>query len=284
MTENRALPEMEYHYCPHLGLQDDAGTAVAYPSVLNCCYQCKPVIPVYLSHQSSFCLTQEHNQCEVFARDPGAPLPSMLRAEVRKVQRRSWLVGAVSLLGLALFLLAIWQLSPGGILNPSGSLFQQEATRTFYQISSATVATVEGTAMVVDHTATLQPTMTPTKRVIGGLETLLGYQNTFLIHRVRDGESLELLARLYGTAVNSMTAVNYGLPTPLPVGWYLVVPVNRVSVAGIPPLEAYLVTKNIQVDELAVELSVSSADLQKYNNLDGNVMLVLGEWILVPHP
>src|SRR5512141_2084544 len=68
-----------FQRCPHLGLQDDRSTSLAYPSTWNYCYRADPPHSVLLAHQEAVCLTGAHRQCPVFLHVAGEPLPAEVR-------------------------------------------------------------------------------------------------------------------------------------------------------------------------------------------------------------
>jgi hypothetical protein len=83
-------------------------------------------------------------------------------------------------------------------------------------------------------------TPAPTLEPVHALETPIGTDNHFIIHRVLPGESLLLLSQHYGTSVDAIELINYQLPTPLLEGFPIVIPVNDVDVRGFPAFEAYV--------------------------------------------
>lgn len=97
--------------CPYLGLHDDPGTSLAYPSAWNYCYRAHPPVSVSVSHQVVACLSQKHVDCPVYLAEREGVLPSHLRGSStvparnahRKPNRRAaWIIL------LAVLLLAGW--------------------------------------------------------------------------------------------------------------------------------------------------------------------------------
>jgi hypothetical protein len=77
--------------------------------------------------------------------------------------------------------------------------------------------------------------------------------------------------------------VNYSLPSPLRIGWLIIVPINQTNVQGLPTFDAYEVSTDVAVRTLAQQLSVDPALLELYNGLGNNEFLSSGDWVLVPH-
>lgn len=75
------VPPAETQICPHLGVEDDRQTCLAYPSPWNLCYRSKPALLVRLSHQRRTCLLSFHQSCPVFQNPVTGPLPPELRGQ-----------------------------------------------------------------------------------------------------------------------------------------------------------------------------------------------------------
>jgi LysM repeat protein len=127
------------------------------------------------------------------------------------------------------------------------------------------------------------PTPSSTARTPHTLETPLGLDKGFIIHKVQNGESLTSIANQYRTTIETLQASHLSFPTPIQTGWVIVIPVNRTDSNGLPAFEPYQVDKNISVDDLSEKLSIKADDLRYYNGFIENVMLASEEWVLVPH-
>ena len=126
-----------------------------------------------------------------------------------------------------------------------------------------------------------EPTATIT-RIPQGLETLIGLNYIFKIHRVRHGESIQLLAQTNGTTTAALFAVNYHLSTPLQAQQVIIIPVNQPDVSELPPFEPYRVAQDISLEALAAELGGDPTQIQYYNGLRNSDQLYAGEWIILP--
>jgi LysM repeat protein len=115
------------------------------------------------------------------------------------------------------------------------------------------------------------------------LETPIGIEHQFIIHRILLGESLPLISTHYGTTVEAIQLVNSYIQIPLLVDFLVIIPVNQTDVSGLPAFEAYRVEKDTPVEELAQQLLVDPAVLKYYNDLKDGQVLTAGEWVLVPH-
>lgn len=291
--------------CPFLGLQDDSETALSFSSPWNRCYHVRPAASVRPEQQRLYCLTAGHTKCEEYHRGPGSPLPPNLSdSQYRSRFGKKTKAGFWAILAIIIILIA-WQVLSHGFFGLGGgghtranlpALIQGTnklsgpldptqleetlvpADWTFTPLPSMAVETMTPTI-----TLTITPTFTPTLELPHTLETPIGITTKFVIHRIARGESLVYLAEQYGTTVEAIRSVNYFLPTPIWVGYLVIIPVDQTDVGGLPAFEAYQVTGNISVEDLARQLLVDPAILENYNGLQDAQIVTVGEWILVPH-
>ena len=103
-----------------------------------------------------------------------------------------------------------------------------------------------------------------------------------MIHRVAEGESLDMYAELYHTSMEAIRAVNYYLPLPVWANWIIIIPLNVTDVTGIPAFEPYQASgTTISMDDLAKQLNTDAASLRKYNAFDDSCK-AYSAWLLVP--
>ena len=69
----------ESEICPHLGIEEDIQTCLAYPSHWNLCHHSRPASVPRLGHQRKTCLSPAHTGCPVFQSEQVLPLPAQLR-------------------------------------------------------------------------------------------------------------------------------------------------------------------------------------------------------------
>ena len=114
------------------------------------------------------------------------------------------------------------------------------------------------------------------------LEMPIEVSSQLVVHKVKEGESMPMLARNYETTEESIEAVNYFLPSPLWAELIIVIPVGTTDVSDIPSLKPVLVDyDDISLDELAETLSVSTDDIIKFNKVNPFCTSFNG-WILIP--
>jgi hypothetical protein len=118
-------------------------------------------------------------------------------------------------------------------------------------------------------TITTTPTITVTSTAVPvtrGLDVPFSVgADKFVIHRILDGESLELIARKYTTTVSVIRKINVFMPVPLWAGSVILISPGMQAVnPSLPAFEPYHVPDAvITLAELALRLKVDE-DLLKY--------------------
>ena len=295
MAENINSLKANGKNCPHLGLKDDPRTILSYPSVWNLCQHCKPISVPKFEHQRAFCLTSDFTLCPVYKESAGSHFPREFRhlhhenVSLKKFPSK-YVIGA--LIGLVLVIALIFivlRLIPG-MQTPTNN---SNPTLTAVGITSPTETVQPSPDLDLTKTAealsqpTNTPTLTPTNTIPIIPHTLLdspiGTNPRFIIHRVKSGENLDLYAQEYNTTIEAIRAVNYYLTTPIWEDWLIVIPLDTTDTANLPAFEAYMVTeKNITVEKLAQSNLVDPALLKSYNGYPDNYQLTAGEWVLIP--
>jgi hypothetical protein len=114
------------------------------------------------------------------------------------------------------------------------------------------------------------------------IDQWIGVNYIFLIYRVKQGRSIEILAAQYNTTAVAMAAVNYKLSTPLHPGQLVIIPINQMDVSGLPQFEPHQVAENITVEKLSARLNADPDQVRYFNGFGINEQLMAGEWIIVP--
>jgi len=282
--------------CPYIGLKDDPATSLGYPSAWNYCQRAKPVAVASLDHQRTYCLGAAHATCPLFLKPESSPMPAELQSQdVRPVRRNRELWRTVSALVVlaALVAVVVWQGIARGFFflpsQPGESTFTPTLTELPASPSEANLtltptsgATPTGLGLTLVPTKTPLPTPTTQPVLNLALETPLGLNKEFIIHRMLEGESQDLLARRNGTTVALIQAVNYYLPSPLLINWTIIIPVGMIDLQGVPAFQPYMVVAGMTVDEFAQSISVDASTLSYYNGLSADYRLSPGDWLLVP--
>jgi hypothetical protein len=272
--------------CPYLGLEDDAETSLAFPSVWNICHRSRRLVSPSLKHQAEHCLGENHRNCTVFP-DGQATLPHHLRAAHNRTTRprRS------PFPSLAFVLIAVLVLAGlGWLFLTPGSLSAPVTDIPALTITALMTPPVTPTA-VLTQPPTLTMTATPNSMWTGEaasnhqLEQPIGSDYKFVIHRILYGENLNQCASRYNTSIEAIMLVNYDLKTPVWVDTLVIIPVGFSDVSSLPAFQAYEVTRSgTSLKVLALGFGVSLDDLKYYNAIGTDESLEVGEWLLIPRP
>ncbi len=294
--------------CPHLGLGEDPATALGYPSRWNYCHSVKPIVCPSLEHQREICLTTRHVFCPAVETGQKKSLPKDLRRrEVGRTRKRiaRWITVVIVLTFLitgGLIFSGYWV--PSWVEKTSIPAWMSGVVPQKTMTNTPTVVIETDTPTVVIETATATPekiivseTPTPSSEDIAAtqtesalasrcaypLESPFGSVNrNFLLHKVAPGESMTVLTERYETTPSAIDAVNYFLPSPLWADLVIVIPLNLTNIDGLPSFKPVLLDEeDISLEELAQNLSVSSAELIEFNQLDPSCRSFQG-WLLVP--
>lgn len=285
------------HQCPHLGILDDPNTSHSFPSTWNACFHSKvPTMPTF-EHQEKVCLTDGYVSCPVYLAKKGEPFPEDLRNEIKSpVQqqnsKRNYIyygVGAVLLLVLAGWLISAF-FKPLAAIAPSSSSLPSNGTLVVATdtLPVRLTATSEFTPI---SSATFVSTTTPTVDVPPAIFKPFAFETPFkigdkdfLIHRLKDGDGLDYLSKIYHTTPEVIKAINYSLKVPIWVDSLILIRPDTTSLdAADQAFEIYEVKeKVILIDELAKKLEVDLVKLKYYNICADNCIISRGDWVLVP--
>lgn len=273
--------------CPKLGLRDDPATFSAFPSLMNACSHVQPIATPNIAHQRAFCLHHAHINCPVFQSPPGGKLPKELMLIKRGIDRRTrrLIIGILALIITLVIVLWLRLAKPTLMIEFSPTELDPALSAVETTQVTVTEETVVSTPSPTDVAATeTQPPSTPTQEdPLLALDTPIGDNVQFIIHRVAEGETLQIFANKYNTTVEAITAINYDLIVPLWTNWLVIIPLNFTDVSDLPVFEAHQVEEeHIPIEVLAELLSASIDEIIRYNNLDANHILHQGEWLLVP--
>ena len=228
MDQNREFQaEFSPVYCPHLGMLDDAGTCVAFPSLVNACHYCVPRTTPDLNHQGAFCLTSNFQNCPVFQGEAGVKFPKRLadNSNNRSNPGKKIFLTIMGILGIVLFIFLLgWSFFPEimrPIITPTDLQESDQINSEVYKSP-----TVYQTATPVEWLLfrsspspefTLMPTATPTKEITNQIEltdtiaTEMMPTATNLVHVFAPSKPAKVLNSILDTN-SSGTAKNRTIP------------------------------------------------------------------------
>jgi LysM repeat protein len=293
MTEKK---EIRAKVCPYIGRSDDQESFFAFPAPANRCFRVEKPEGIAGSHQARFCLTARFSECPVNSPSFSGPLPVVIRSSLRRGRwrrlKRGTRLGLILLVSITILaLIALWWFwndivgAPAPVSAPthtSVSVNSQATippTRTDIPVLLPTNPPTPTPALV-----TPSPQLTLTLTPGPDLDTTIGPASPFLIHRVKEGDTLFYIAETFNSSVEAILAANGLEGLPLWVDKLLVIPVGDVNVGDLPVFDVYQVppegTTVIQVAEL---FHSDPEAIRVYNNLGEGEDLPSGRWLIVPY-
>ena len=137
-------------------------------------------------------------------------------------------------------------------------------------------------------TSTLVPTKSPTLFVMTVtpgplLETPFGTSTRYLIHKIKLGESLPLLAARYDTTQDVILYLNefllvYGFQ---PDQTLIIMP-GQKDTADLVVMDSTFIETPVKISEFTAQHAISVQELQDYNDLDLDEELLSNRWIIFP--
>jgi len=284
--------------CPHLALKGDIDSYAAFPSSINVCNRGHQSVTPTISHQRFFCLTPNHVDCPYFQSGEAEKFPKDIQYQTQGLSGNLKRILLFATLGVLLTMVVLLFIFGEGWRNQqSGFVATQTLKVGFFptgvdqrifptdtpQIDEMVETTRTPESFDVSPTTLIEvPTPTNPDPVLA-LDTPIGEEVQFIIHRVLEGESLQYFADRYKTSTEAILAVNENLILPMWVGWVVVIPLNTADVAKFPTFVPHQIEEEgISISALADILTVPIEELAFYNNIDTGHILHEGEWVLVP--
>lgn len=302
--------------CPYLGLESDPTTWLSYANSGNFCHRLSTPKPVDVRHQRQFCLTQAHPICKIYAQDTPAPLPSVSSVEQRSKNHQlrliAWvlilLVTITGLLILTFWLYANWEDFTNRLFSAQPAISNLTATAqepfptkiptqtptSFIGLASeflppiATATPTASATPTLEPTPTLsstpQPSLTPTQPTPGpALNTPFGPGNQFLLHRVATGESLGNLAIIYRTSTDVIRAANVLIEgASVWPDTVLVIYPDVIDPSQVTRFRVIQLKDPAYPEDIATQHQVPLEALLEYNQLDPQVLIPAGRWLVLP--
>ena len=126
------------------------------------------------------------------------------------------------------------------------------------------------------------PTLAATIDFSFAITSRFGPSEEYILHMIRPGENITMIASRYQTTVDVMWAAN-GLSALQP-GDVLVVLPGWDDPSGIPMFVTLLVDTDISTEELAAQMRVFESDLLWFNGLEDDEIVPAGRWVIYPKP
>ena len=274
--------------CPHLGMKNDPGTSFRYPTLGNYCFHCKSASVPRVEHQEAYCFGA-YQDCPAYGQPAERTLPLRFRARIYPHRSRPRLNFAVLAMVVPLLAFLGWKTlrsEAASLPEPSTYIIPVSGSET---LTAVNTPSPPPSKTLIPPTPThaqpdaLQQAALQSRGHILEIPFTVG-EYSFLIHRVRAGESFSVLEVTYVTQSRVILALNHSLAAPLQANSVIVIVPGLQSVdAELPAFEPYQISdEEITVAELAETLEVDAARLGYYNNCTRSSPLAAGEWVIVP--
>lgn len=284
--------------CPYLALKGDTDSYAAFPSPINVCNRGHHSVTPTISHQRFFCLTPNHVDCLYFQSGEAEKFPKDIKYKTQGFSGNLKRILLLGTLGVLLTMVALLFIFGEGWRNHKNGFVATQTLKVVFfptevdqrilltdtpQIDEMIETGSTPESIEISPTASIIiPTPTNLDPVLA-LDTPIGGEVQFIIHRVLEGESLQYFADRYKTSTEAILEVNENLVLPLWVGWVVVIPLNTDDVAKFPAFVPHQIEEEgISMNALAEQLTVPIEELAFYNNIDTGHILHEGEWLLIP--
>jgi LysM repeat protein len=312
IDEVNQLPTTPAFLCPFLAMLNDAETYSANISFKNYCHKALPAAPVSIDQQVHVCCTENYRNCVVYRApqprnfprewvysEPGTSIPGE-----NFWQRRTWMYAGIILTGLLLviFIYLYWfsglfhqsNRKTALIVDPSATMAQEAmitATGSFSVTPLPTLthrptlpsANIQTPTLTQTPTVFLTETLSPPSPTPGPeLETPFGTQPLFLVHSVKEGESLSVIAANFKTTYAVIEVVN-NLTADVIIreGTVLVVIPGQTSSVGLPVVKAIYITTAIRVEDFAANYGADVVEVRSFNGLGLDDWIQPNRWVVV---
>jgi len=279
------MPGHQKTVCPYLGLVHDAATHMNFPSIANQCLYDKKNGSPSLIHQQGYCLSNAYEDCILHQ-----TAVSEIGVTSSSPSRVAGITMVVILLVGSLVFFSFYVSLPGMFFFSASDALPEPS-----EISVSPVKTLSSpTSTLIPATPTDGSTVTPSPgktpvplgipHVYEVTKLPPGVSHGLLIHVVKYGETLDMIAANYATTVQAIMAVNYELDLPIWADYPIVIPVGAKDTSGLLPFEVYVINdyETISAEALANILAVDAKDLEFYNLCGVNCRFTRGDVLLIP--
>jgi LysM repeat protein len=291
--------------CPFLGKFSDPDTCYSYPDFNNRCHHAKPPQPILLDYQANVCLAGKYQDCPVYPQGWKEPFPVEISGDQPRARRSwtFWFVIALVVLVLITLLYFIFfrqsgQSTPADETPTQEAALVQDPTSSPQLQQGAPTFTLTATVLPPTNTPTIPPptatstrvntltattSPTPDQPTPGPLEeTPFGPGGHYLVHIVKEGDSLENIAKLYNTTIEVLKAINMTPPqTSLWVGVPTVIIVGEKDLTKVSPLKAVWLAERALVLDLRQKYQMTEEEFRNFNALGSGNWVEAGRWLIV---
>jgi len=113
--------------------------------------------------------------------------------------------------------------------------------------------------------------------------TPFGVENKYLIHLVKSGESMPLLAERYQTSQDVIIAANGFYPGyGLQVDQVIVIMPGKTDAINVEQFIVIFLNQETSLSDLSLQYGVHPTEIKKYNDLGPGDIVPIARWLIVP--
>jgi len=308
--EVKQLPTIPAFLCPFLAMWDDAETYSANINFKNYCHKAMPVAPVSIDQQVDVCCSQNYRNCIVYkAPQPRSLPPEWIYSEAGtsvpgENRWRVWGGIIIASLLLVVFIYFYWfsglfhqtNHKIAAIADPYPSTTMGQETGIMATITATSTPLPTSTHRpTIELTSSQTPVFSPTPITSltpilslssptpgPELETPFGTQPLYLVHRVKEGESLSTIAANFKTTYAVIEVLNnITSDDTIREGTVLVVMPGQTTQVGVPLVKAIYITAAIRVEDFAANYGADVAEVRSFNGLGPDDWIQPNRWVVV---
>jgi len=303
--------------CTYLGMYDDPSTSYAFATNSNFCHRIKPNQTINLAHQTRYCLSPEYPTCPIY-QTPNVESNSNQISEhgvsdKRKITTPSRFWGlSILIFSILAIMLIIYNFS-----NKGSTSHKPLSTNDLISSSSEEMNIITGTITVAaskvtpfasmpritqsaifTSTSSLFPSPTPIQTTTPSITlspTLLsptpgpklgesfGPDDHFILHLVKQGESLSIIAQTYQTTVEVLRTINNVVQgASVWADTVIVVIPGQEDITNLTKFKVIQLEEPTDINQLAIEYKFSIDELKYLNELGDSSIIPAGRWLIIP--
>jgi len=113
--------------------------------------------------------------------------------------------------------------------------------------------------------------------------TPFGEDNEYLLHQVKSGESMPMLAERYQTSLDVITAANGFYPGyGLQLDQVIVIMPGKIDSQDVKPFLVILLDQDISISDLSSQYVVIPEKIKEINDLGLGDIIPVGRWLILP--
>ena len=303
--------------CTYLGMYDDPSTSYAFATNGNFCHRIKPNQTINLAHQTRYCLSHEYPLCPIFQSPGTESVPHQIsKPELSDTRRitippKFWIFSILifSILAIALIIYN-YSIKGSTLYKPvsTDDLISSTLVERYIITGTNTVAATNTNPpafipnitppATLTSTSSPSPTITPIKTPTTSIKLSptplsptpgpelgkpFGPDDRFILHLVKQGESLSIIAQTYQTTVEVLRLINNVVPgASVWADTVIVVIPGQEDLTNLPKFKVIQLEEPTDINQLVTEYKFSIDELRSLNQLGDSNIIPAGRWLIIP--